>query len=95
VGFVGDLNYYEMVDAMLGFVGIDISGDDGTRYGKWPWQTEDEAKKGMRDFEKLRLPWWASDAPPPPAARGERSSHGVPAPSRPAKGALRQEVPIP
>ena len=68
MGFVGDLNYYEMVDSMLGFVGIDISGDDGTRYGKWPGQTEDDARKSMREFEKLRLPWWSSEPRAEPSA---------------------------
>jgi len=38
VGFVGNLRYLEMLDFMLGFAAIDIAGDDGYTYSRWPWQ---------------------------------------------------------
>ena len=38
VGLVGNLRYLEMVDFLLGFAAIDISGDDGTKYSAWPWE---------------------------------------------------------
>ena len=38
MGFVGNLRYIEMLDFMLGFAAIDIAGDDGYTYSRWPWQ---------------------------------------------------------
>ena len=38
MGFVGNLRYLEMLDFMLGFAAIDIAGDDGYTYSRWPWQ---------------------------------------------------------
>jgi hypothetical protein len=35
VGFVWNLRYMEMVDFMLGWVGLDIAGDDGYDVGTW------------------------------------------------------------
>ena len=31
----------QMLDFMLGFVGIDIARDDGRHLGLWPWEKED------------------------------------------------------
>ena len=28
-----------MVDFMAGFMGFDPAGDDGYKFGRWPWQT--------------------------------------------------------
>ena len=72
MGFVGNANYYEMVDFMLGFFGLDISGDDGTPYGKWWWQTYEEANKSMSEFTSLReqfFPDLLTTLPPPSAAK--------------------------
>lgn len=38
MGAVGNLNYLQMLDFMLGFFTIDVCGDDGTKHGAWPWQ---------------------------------------------------------
>ncbi len=38
VGGVANLRYMEMVDFVLGWSTLDIAGDDGYRYAKWPWQ---------------------------------------------------------
>jgi len=54
VGAVGNANYYEMLDFVLGFIGIDISGDDGRVVGKWPWQSEEDAAESMLEFEQFR-----------------------------------------
>ena len=40
MGFVGNINYLQMIDLAAGFMGFDICGDDGYRYGLWPWETE-------------------------------------------------------
>jgi len=38
VGLVLNANFAQMIDFPLGFVGIDLAGDDGRKYGRWPWQ---------------------------------------------------------
>jgi len=43
VGFVGNINYAQMIDLAAGFAGLDPAGDDGYHYGLWPWETELEA----------------------------------------------------
>jgi len=40
VGFVGNINYLQMIDLAAGFAGFDLCGDDGLRFGLWPWQAE-------------------------------------------------------
>lgn len=54
VGLVGNANYYEMLDLVLGFAGIDICGDDGVLLGHWPGQTAQEANDAAWDFEGFR-----------------------------------------
>ncbi|MFQ6134153.1 MAG: hypothetical protein ACE5R4_19070 [Armatimonadota bacterium] len=54
MGLVGNANYYEMLDFVLGFAGIDISGDDGAYTGKWPWQSHESADRMMLEFRPLR-----------------------------------------
>ena len=54
VGFVGNVNYFEIVDLALGFVGIDICGDDGLLLGHWPGQTPEEADEAAWEFEDIR-----------------------------------------
>jgi len=41
VGIVGNANYIQMADFVLGIVGLDIAGDDGRALGLWPWETEE------------------------------------------------------
>ena len=69
MGLVGNANYYEMADFVLGFIGIDISGDDGRVVGKWPWQSDEDAKKAAMEFLPLRkqftAPLAASEAAAP------------------------------
>jgi hypothetical protein len=42
VGFVPNACFGQMVDFALGFVGLDLAGDDGRKLGRWPWQSPDE-----------------------------------------------------
>jgi len=37
VGAVANARYMEMIDFILGFTTLDIAGDDGHRFAKWPW----------------------------------------------------------
>ena len=39
VGIVLNGNWVQMADAMFGWMGIDIAGDDGYKFGRWPWQS--------------------------------------------------------
>lgn len=43
VGFVPNACFGQMADFALGFVGLDLAGDDGRKLGRWPWQSADEA----------------------------------------------------
>jgi len=54
VGLVGNLNYFEIVDLMLGFFGVDLCGDDGVLLGHWPWQSKEEADAAAFDFQEIR-----------------------------------------
>ncbi len=38
LGAVANACYMEVVDFALGFVLIDLAGDDGKPIGKWPWR---------------------------------------------------------
>ncbi len=40
MGFVGNINYAQMIDMAAGFMGLDPANDDGYRYGLWPWETK-------------------------------------------------------
>lgn len=42
IGAIANANFLQAVDLVLGLVGLDICGDDGCRYGLWPWETEAE-----------------------------------------------------
>jgi len=63
VGLVGNLNYFEMLDFVLGFAGVDLCGDNGVLLGKWPDQTYEEAADAAWDFEDIRRQILQ---PPPP-----------------------------
>lgn len=38
VGIVGNIRYTEALDFVLGFAGLDVSGDDGPQMASWPWK---------------------------------------------------------
>jgi len=69
VGLVGNANYFEMVDFVLGVVGLDISGDDGAVTGKWPWQSHESADRMMLNFRPLRV---QSATSPARGAKGKK-----------------------
>jgi hypothetical protein len=52
VGFVGNINYAQMIDLAAGFIGLDPCGDDGYRFGLWPWQTEATASEQAASLRK-------------------------------------------
>ncbi|MBM4033883.1 MAG: hypothetical protein FJ291_19190 [Planctomycetes bacterium] len=54
MGFVGNANYFEMLDFALGFAGIDLCGDDGALLGHWPGQSPQEADDAAWEFEDIR-----------------------------------------
>jgi len=33
-------NFAQMMDFPAGFMGLDPAGDDGKKYGAWPWQID-------------------------------------------------------
>jgi len=41
VGLVANAQFAQMADFLLGWFGIDFAGDDGRKFGLWPWQTEE------------------------------------------------------
>lgn len=43
VGVVLNANWAQMADFALGWVGIDFAGDDGRKFGLWPWQSDPAA----------------------------------------------------
>jgi len=40
VGIVLNAYWVQMLDFGAGFMGLDPAGDDGHKYGYWPWQIE-------------------------------------------------------
>jgi len=40
VGVVLNASWVQMLDFGAGFMGLDPAGDDGHKYGYWPWQIE-------------------------------------------------------
>ena len=44
VGLVWNARWWEMVDFLVGFSGIDLSGDDGNKIGAWPWISQPQFK---------------------------------------------------
>jgi len=41
VGLVLNANWAQMADFALGWAGIDFAGDDGRKFGLWPWQMDE------------------------------------------------------
>jgi len=46
-GLVFNARYVEVLDFLFGWFGLDLAGDDGERFGRWPWQAKD-AKNAPR-----------------------------------------------
>ena len=46
MGIIANAQFAQMADFALGWAGIDFAGDDGRKFGLWPWQM-DEASKGL------------------------------------------------
>jgi hypothetical protein len=38
VGVVANARYAEMLDLILGFIGVDLACDDGRSVGRWIWE---------------------------------------------------------
>ena len=55
MGLEGNANYMEMVDFVLGFLGIDICGDDGRPLGRWFWQSDEAVDRMATAFPYLRV----------------------------------------
>ncbi|MBM4038647.1 MAG: hypothetical protein FJ290_09045 [Planctomycetes bacterium] len=99
VGFVPNACFGQMADFALGFVGLDLAGDDGRKLGRWPWQPEDDAPAAAdhpATAPAHRASQPASQAPEraPQPPRADASSRGSPPPAKPpaeppAKAATR------
>jgi hypothetical protein len=76
--------FAQMADFALGWAGIDFAGDDGRKFGLWPWQmddgtTEAPAREGSkRPKEERRKQQEGTDA-------GRRTRRAPPAPIDPKK----------
>jgi len=76
VGFVGNINYAQMIDLAAGFVGLDPCADDGYRFGLWPW----ERKEGLQVSEQavsLRKDIFQMDSTPKPGAKPAAEKGGA------------------
>lgn len=40
MGLIANAHFAQMVDFMAGCMGLDPAGDDGRKYGLWPWEIE-------------------------------------------------------
>ena len=40
MGIIPTVEFAQMIDFAAGFMGLDPAGDDGHKYGYWPWQIE-------------------------------------------------------
>jgi len=40
VGIIANAQFAQMADFALGWAGIDFAGDDGRKFGLWPWQMD-------------------------------------------------------
>lgn len=50
IGVFANANWLQAIDLPLGIVGLDICGDDGYRYGLWPWESEPAASAYASDL---------------------------------------------
>ncbi|MBM4031438.1 MAG: hypothetical protein FJ291_06575 [Planctomycetes bacterium] len=74
MGGIFNVGFAQIPDAVLGWVGIDYAGDDGRKYGLWPWESPAPAAAGQKRAELTPAsPADHRDATPeppkPPAAR--------------------------
>jgi outer membrane biosynthesis protein TonB len=93
VGLIVNGNWVQMADAMLGWMGIDICGDDGRKYGRWPWQIPGwPTPSGVEEEEAPAEEEKAEEAKPakPPEQKAEKAAE-TPAP-KPSK---TQDAPRP
>ena len=40
MGLIVNAHFAQMMDFAAGFMGLDPAGNDGHKYGYWPWQIE-------------------------------------------------------
>ena len=93
MGFVGNINYLQMIDLAAGFMGIDVCGDDGRRYGLWPWETQErEASAYAQQLHKdvLGLPLKPEKVEEFPATSGYWGRGNIPLPAKAAKPPVKK-----
>lgn len=87
MGIIANAHFAQMADFALGWVGIDFAGDDGRKFGLWPWQSDPagarETPQRLPDPPRAKDPPQAKEAPPRPAR--------PPAPSGPKRPALHDD----
>jgi len=84
VGIVWNARWSQMLDFVLGWTTLDIDGDDGYKFGKWPWQKRtrfEPSLGGNSDVaERLSRPYVKPEsreeppAPVQPAAAPDNSA---------------------
>lgn len=96
MGFVGNINYAQMIDMAAGFMGLDPAGDDGCQYGYWPWESEwtpSEQAASLRS-EIFGLPAEPVAGAKPPVQEGVFFGRGhLPLPPGAAAPAARPAAP--
>jgi len=81
VGLVLNANWAQMADFALGWFGIDFAGDDGRKFGLWPWQM-DEASSGL---PPPQTPERRREERRREASEAERQKREPPTPARPGR----------
>ena len=79
MGIVVNAQFAQMADFALGWAGIDFAGDDGRKFGLWPWQM-DEASTGL---PAPKTPEPRREEPRREALEAERQKRKPPTPARP------------
>jgi len=49
VGIVWNARWTQILDFVLGWTTLDIDGDDGYKFGKWPWQKRTRFERNVKD----------------------------------------------
>jgi hypothetical protein len=70
--------WVQMADAMTGWFGLDIAGDDGYKFGRWQWQTT--RRMIHRDTGIEGAPPAQPPAEPPKKVEPEAKEAGAKAP---------------
>ena len=68
MGIIINGSFAQMIDLMSGFMGLDAAGDDGYKYGRWPWQT---TRRMIRRNTGIEGTPPAPEPKTPPAKAGE------------------------